>query len=439
MGTTSISHDGENWPYHLYEGSKSELQGSYVPCATNPCSMHGGSEVYASSPEDAYTKAHKNDTWGFTADKTVLANENTIVNNDVSMISEPSESDTEHESKPITDNTSNPISDTVHTLTDGKIAVNTMQTNASSNNSINTDNENTNKTVKFDSSSQSGYATNKAKDIAIKQGLYIDGSPLLHRLTDEEKNKYWVKRPLKRNANNGGINMQAFARDVFPGAVLANDDIAGIKTRSMNAFDNATDSEKEAIKAYTDYSYKYINKLLRNGSLDYESPEFVNKINSHIKNINTFMHHNATAKVIDKDTVVFRQRFLRESDRLRGYEEQAFYKAVAKSMKDGSEPIIARPDYMSTTWDVPKYFKSSRCSYLIKIPAGTRGIDVSDEGMNSDEHEFLIDKGYKFKVVGIYELSKLKDTMHYFNKPETRWSQDGYPIIALELIPSKTN
>ena len=44
------NHNGENWPYHLYEGSKPELQGSYVPCATNPCSEHGGSEVYATSP-----------------------------------------------------------------------------------------------------------------------------------------------------------------------------------------------------------------------------------------------------------------------------------------------------------------------------------------------------------------------------------------------------
>lgn len=433
----TTNHNGENWPYHPYEGSKPELQGSYVPCATNPCTLHGGSEIYATSSEDAYTKAHQNDTWGFTIDKTVLTNENAIASNAASIIKQSSEPDTELDSDSMTNTSKSLISNNTTTITDSKTTVNTMQTNASSNNSINTDNENTNKTVKFDSSSQSGYTSEKAKDTAIKQGLYIDGSPLLHRLTDEEKNKYWVKRPLKRNANNGGINMQAFARDIFPGAVLANDDIAGIKTRSMNAFNNATDSEREAIKAYTDYSYKYINKLLRNGSLDYESPEFVNKINSHIKNINTFMHHNATAKVIDKDTVVFRQRFLRESDQLRGYEEQAFYKAVAKSMKDGSEPIIARPDYMSTTWDVPKYFKSSRCSYLIKIPAGTRGIDVSDEGMNSDEHEFLIDKGYKFKVVGIYELSKLKDTMHYFNKSETRWSQDGYPIIALELIPSK--
>ena len=61
------NHNGENWPYHLYEGSKPELQGSYVPCSNNPCSEHGGSEVYATSPEEACTKAHKNDSFGMNA------------------------------------------------------------------------------------------------------------------------------------------------------------------------------------------------------------------------------------------------------------------------------------------------------------------------------------------------------------------------------------
>ena len=430
----TTNHNGENWPYHPYEGANPKLQGSYVPCATNPCTLHGGSEIYATSSEDAYAKAHQNDTWGFTTDKTVLANENIIVNNDVSMINQSSETDTELDSDSMTNTSKSSISNNTTTITDSKTTVNTMQTHANSK----TVHDN-NKTVKLanTSSNQSGYATNKAKDIAIKQGLYIDGSPLLHRLTDDEKRKYLKIGASQYGLYSESIDMQAFARDIFPGAVLANDDIAGIKTRSMNAFNNATDSEREAIKAYTDENYRYINKLLRNGSLgDEYSPEFVNRINSYIKNINAFMHNHTVSKVIDKDTVVFRKRYLSESDQLRGYEEQAYYKAVAKSMRDGSEPIITRPDYMSTTWDIPEHFKNLRCSYLIKIPAGTRGIDISDKNVYN-EHEFLIDKGYKFKVVGIYELSKLRDTMNYPDEPETKWSQDGYPIIALELIPSK--
>ena len=75
------NHDGENWPYHPYEGSKPELQGSYVPCATNPCSMHGSSDVMATSSEDAYTKAHQNDSFGMSASSTTTNNNDNSDNN----------------------------------------------------------------------------------------------------------------------------------------------------------------------------------------------------------------------------------------------------------------------------------------------------------------------------------------------------------------------
>lgn len=42
------NHNGESWPYHQSKN------GEMVPCKSNPCSLHGGSDVYASSPEDAY-------------------------------------------------------------------------------------------------------------------------------------------------------------------------------------------------------------------------------------------------------------------------------------------------------------------------------------------------------------------------------------------------
>lgn len=62
------SNNGGAWPYHLYNGTKPELQGSYVKCATNPCRMHQPSEhIMATSPEDAYAQAHQNDSYGFGA------------------------------------------------------------------------------------------------------------------------------------------------------------------------------------------------------------------------------------------------------------------------------------------------------------------------------------------------------------------------------------
>ena len=41
------NHHGENWPYH--EGGNGEM----VACASNPCRIHGGSDIMADSPEEA--------------------------------------------------------------------------------------------------------------------------------------------------------------------------------------------------------------------------------------------------------------------------------------------------------------------------------------------------------------------------------------------------
>lgn len=43
-------HDGERWPYH------EDPHGNLVPCENNPCRLHGGSDIIATSLEDAYRK-----------------------------------------------------------------------------------------------------------------------------------------------------------------------------------------------------------------------------------------------------------------------------------------------------------------------------------------------------------------------------------------------
>lgn len=50
--TGENNHNSENWL--LYEGSKPELQVLYIPCATNKCSEHCESEVYATDSEVIY-------------------------------------------------------------------------------------------------------------------------------------------------------------------------------------------------------------------------------------------------------------------------------------------------------------------------------------------------------------------------------------------------
>ena len=440
----------KNWPYHLYEGSKPELQGSYIPSANNPCSEHGGSEVYATSAEEAYTKAHQNDTWGFTRHTNKSNYEQTVKNNQddktdkpqsaannlaqqlMDKIYEMSSTDTELATLLSTDN-DNTASNNANTAKITTNANNNASTDSTTNASNNVDNVKTAKKPVKLNKANNGYVNSKAKELAIKQNLCIDGSPLLHRLTSSEIKRY--------ETESDGINIQKLANDVFNGVQLSNADIAGIRMRSEDVFDTTTKEEKTAIHDFTSVDFSNINKALRDK--DYfnkiggskEENELIRKnINNHIKNISNVMHRKETSNVINKDTIVFRSRYCKENNKIkRGGEEKAYYNAVADSIKNGNESIITRPDFMSTTWDVPDDFIDNECCYIIKIPKGTRGLDVSHHSAHSTENEFIIDKGYQFKVVGIYEFSKLsKDPI---NNGETRWSKRP-PVIALELIPS---
>lgn len=473
----------KNWPYHLYEGSKPELQGSYVPCANNPCSEHGGSEVYATSAEEAYTKAHQNDTWGFTSHTNKSNYEQTVKNNQddntdepqsannlaqqlMSKIYEMSSMDTELAVLLSTDNditasnnanndSNNTDNNTTNTDSNNITNANSNASNDTANSNASNANDTANNSagnVKTASSNKkpvklnkanNGYVNSKAKELAIKQNLCIDGSPLLHRLTSSEIEKY--------ETESDGINIQKLANDVFNGVQLSNADIAGIRMRSEEVFDTTTKEEKTAIHDFTSVDFSNINKYLRDkdyfnkfkkiGGSKGENELIIKSINNqiknvnnHIRNISNVMHRKETSNVINKDTIVFRSRYCKENNKIkRGGEEKTYYNAVANSIKNGNESIITRPDFMSTTWDVPDDFVDNECCYIIKIPKGTRGLDVSHHSAHSTENELIIDKGYQFKVVGIYEFSKLsKDPI---NDGETRWVLHP-PVIALELITS---
>ena len=43
------------WPYH------EDNHGDWKPCHSNPCKLHSGGDIMATSPEDAYAKAHAGD------------------------------------------------------------------------------------------------------------------------------------------------------------------------------------------------------------------------------------------------------------------------------------------------------------------------------------------------------------------------------------------
>lgn len=54
---TARKHTGE-WSYH------EDPHGNMVPCANHPCRMHGGGDIVADSPEDAYRKINAGRTPG---------------------------------------------------------------------------------------------------------------------------------------------------------------------------------------------------------------------------------------------------------------------------------------------------------------------------------------------------------------------------------------
>ena len=47
-----------NWPYH------EDPHGNWVACSSNPCKLHSGGDIMATSPEDAFAKAHADDNAG---------------------------------------------------------------------------------------------------------------------------------------------------------------------------------------------------------------------------------------------------------------------------------------------------------------------------------------------------------------------------------------
>lgn len=451
------NHNGENWPYHQYEGSKPELVGSYVPCANNPCSEHGGSEVYATSPEDAYTKAHQNDTWGFTSAANSASTTASTVKPVVALHSNKSASMSETAStvsndtkvnerlnevktklskknnefiKSLNDKLENDLPNMVNQIMDNlpPLSADELDTAAALD-----DNKSKN-------TASSSFLSDKAESVARSQGLYIDGSPLLHKV--DENGKYVVPNDAAGWA--GSIQVRKLAKDVFPGAAIDYDNQVNISNKSDEILNNATIDEINTIKTYTGDTFKAINNMLRKGPQANQTDEDIKQINSYIKNLHTVLRNKTTKNIVKKDTVVFRRRLCNASINDRGGEEKSFYQAVAKAMKNGSEPIVTRPDFLSTTSDVPELFDTRACSYIIKIPAGTRGLDISSKNVYHED-EFLIDKGYKFKVVGVYEFGKL-DYETFDGNDETAWrkqSSDGkwynatgaYPVIALELIP----
>ena len=129
--------------------------------------------------------------------------------------------------------------------------------------------------------------------------------------------------------------------------------------------------------------------------------------------------------------VVYRTRFM-SGNSGRSREEMACYEAL----NDG-DGMMVRTNFNSTSIDCDNAGIGNglsglpvecRTQYVIKVPKGTPGMYVNDYSYHRDEYEFLMDRGMRYRVVGIYERGVLYDG-------DGHESWDVPPIIALEVVP----
>lgn len=352
----SANASNQGWPYHLYDGNDPRKQGSYVKCASNPCSLHGGSDIYAGSPEEAYEKANSANGWGFVASS-----------GNAGIMKTSS-------------------AETVHSHDDSSIAI-------------------------------------SSRDEYLKsEGLYVYDSPVFH-VMDEHQSTYDL------------------ARQVF-GDTVDYADNADIENRiyknSEKVYDSLTDSEKHSLNMYSDTMFRTVNRTLREnlnigGTMG---------INACIADMSSAM--KKSGGVLERDTVFYRRRYMNATGASRGAEEKAAYRAVAD---DGNvDNVITRADFMSTStshysFDGDEDFVDGmhlETNYIIKAPAGTRGLFLVNSE-HSGEHEFLIDKGYKMKVTGIYEPSLMEkaDEFMLYEDNDDKYVFTKQPVIVMEIVPMK--
>ena len=384
-----------SWPYHLYTGNDPKKQGSYVKCKNNPCVIHGGTDIIATSPEDAYEKAYHSAL-------SILG------------ISRKTTSDNPPD-------VNNAISNVRINNADEKITL--RRKHSADWEAVHNPRDEDEKTMIKD-----------RDDFLRKQGLYVYDSPLFHRI-------------------DGNTTTYELAAQVFPECRMANDarTASEIIENSNDIHAHMNRNQKKAFEEYSGDSYEDINSYLRNGNDGYYDEDEIKEIKSSITRMNNVMKETET--VLTHDTVFFRKRFCPEGEPDdRSGEEKSYYKAVASSAnknnhnnsyddKNVNNPIVSRANYMSTALSYDDYGRELHDSvqYIIKAPAGTRGLALNNSEY-PDENEFLIDKGYDLKVIGIYETGDMAPSDYY--TCDSKVHVDKYvfnkqPIIALEIVPKK--
>jgi hypothetical protein len=220
--------------------------------------------------------------------------------------------------------------------------------------------------------------------------------------------------------NDSNATIHSVSNEMFPGVKSSTGMWHHLSEKCDEAWATMTTRQRDAITDYTGLSYDSINKHLigkDTGYYDIESLE---------ESIND-MHEGLKKSVTDEDMLVYRRRYL-GSGPYRSSEEITFYDAVAHG--DG---VLTRANFCSATIAPDSIgvaqASGNDTSYVIKVPKGTSGIYINDHSRNGNEREFILDKGLKYRVVGIYERGKLQTT----STGHQQWHKP--PIIALEVVP----
>lgn len=468
----------ESWPHHQ------DKHGDWVPCASNPCKMHGGSEVMAKNPEEAFEKANsvswgsfgmsmnqKNDNIDET-DKNSETDNSNANNHKVkehaldgvlkagmtSLNANDNNDDMNDKQKAAWDKLQSAMDDNSHDehkpvkkhvkLTKKKTVkpVETSDDNMSKTGTItgsheSKQTESSTGTTSSSNASNAGIITSNRhlmkQRAVIEQRLKDAGIDIIERpapsqeVIDEMRNngEYIRDNPLVFNVDSK-VNTQELAHAVFKGADFGDEHYKELIQRSNEAWDSMTSDEQDAIYQYTCLAYSSMNKALYKKNYLFKKYGIKKKIADMSSGL------AKTENVCQHDTVLYRRRFLKEQggEYTRSREETAAFQALARvTGKKTAKPTFTRANYMSTA---NRGFNNSyhdQVRYIISIPKGTHGISVEEHSSHSSEDEFIIDKGYDYEVVGVFQTSEIRKHSNGI----TNWETGCSPIIALRVIPKK--
>lgn len=225
--------------------------------------------------------------------------------------------------------------------------------------------------------------------------------------------------------------VESLAQQIFPDTPSAIDISHELLDDAERAFNAMTDTQVQSVSDYTDSMFttanKYLNTNVDTGRKTMDAQTYsevygdYHSLEGYVDNL-----HEAIGKSeAPRDMLVYRSRFM-GSMSSRSKEEESYYDAI-----EYGDDSIVRANFNSTSADADNDVSNgaddaSRTQYIIKVPAGTNGLYIRDHSYHPDENEYLIDRGYRYRIVGIYERGTL-------DAEEGTW--DIAPIIALEIMP----